>query len=418
MRREERNFILERFYNSWKINTYVFDDTDCLVDCFQRENSAWKKGSRPAGKCDMPVERANTFEVMKRECQAVKHPLVFSEQDGIYFLAFLDAEEMFYVFGPAAADMISFTQLVSYRKRHSIPSQRFQIPCVTLGRALNGLAIVYYAVTGQMISEEEILEKYDSAAELDKNKQFGKGEYLIYEIQESTEEKRRMAYRDELKWTAEIENGTRMDTRKKLTAKELEKLERIGTLSNKNALKQYEYMVVSSATLACRAAIRGGVRAYDAYLLADVFFQKASMCTDVMELLKLYTEVVDGFSSRVRNVKENRSLDLVERCRDYIARHKTKKFSLKEMAEELGKSPGYLSRLFSEQTGTALQDYALEQRLEAGANLLRYSNRSVGEIAEYLHFSSQSYFGEYFKRKYGETPAEYRKGHKVRDFKE
>lgn len=241
---------------------------------------------------------------------------------------------------------------------------------------------------------------------------------MTYEIQKSTEENRCLAYRDELKWTAEIENGTRMDTGKKLTAGQLEKLEMIGTFSNKNAFKQYEYMVITTAALACRAAIRGGVNAYDAYLLADVFFQKASLCTNVMELLHLYTEIADEFSSKVRKARENQSPDLIEQCRDYIARHRTRKFSLPSLAAELKRNPSYLSRVFSEQTGKTLQEYALEQRLDAGANLLRYSDSSVGEIAGYLSFSSQSYFGEQFKKQFGQSPAEYRKLHKIRDFKE
>lgn len=137
-----------------------------------------------------------------------------------------------------------------------------------------------------------------------------------------------------------------------------------------------------------------------------------------MELLRLYAEITDEFSSQVRKAKEHHSIDIVEQCKEYIARSRTKKFSLKELAKELEKNPSYLSRVFSEWEGRTLQEYALSLRLEAGANLLKYSDKSVGEIAEYLNFSSQSYFGEYFKRQFGQTPAEYRRKNKIRDFKE
>ena len=42
------------------------------------------------------------------------------------------------------------------------------------------------------------------------------------------------------------------------------------------------------------------------------------------------------------------------------------------------------------------------------ANLLRYSDNSLSEIAEYVHFPSQSYFGKIFKKCTGMTPRAYR----------
>lgn len=137
-----------------------------------------------------------------------------------------------------------------------------------------------------------------------------------------------------------------------------------------------------------------------------------------MEMLQIHMEISNEFARMVRAVKENRNSDCVEQCKDYIAHHRTKKFSLNDVAEAVGKNPSYLSRVFSEQTGMTMQDYALNVRLEAAANILKYSNESVGGIAEYLSFSSQSYFGEKFKKKYGLTPADFRKKNKIRDFKE
>lgn len=51
-------------------------------------------------------------------------------------------------------------------------------------------------------------------------------------------------------------------------------------------------------------------------------------------------------------------------------------------------------------------------------NILRNSDETVGRIAEYLSFPSQSYFGERFKRKYKMSPTMYRKYYKIRDFDE
>ena len=42
--------------------------------------------------------------------------------------------------------------------------------------------------------------------------------------------------------------------------------------------------------------------------------------------------------------------------------------------------------------------------------LLKYSGLSIGEISDNLNFTSQSFFGKYFKSHTGMTPSAYRIG--------
>ena len=108
--------------------------------------------------------------------------------------------------------------------------------------------------------------------------------------------------------------------------------------------------------------------------------------------------------------------EYIEQTKDYIAKHLYKKFKISQIAEELGVNSSYLSRRFSEQTGKTISQYVLKERLKAAANLLKYSEESIGQIAEYMQFSSPSRFGEYFKNAYGKTPAKYREEKKLIDF--
>ena len=53
-------------------------------------------------------------------------------------------------------------------------------------------------------------------------------------------------------------------------------------------------------------------------------------------------------------------------------------------------------------------------KLEEAKSLLTYSDKSLIEISNYLCFSSQSYFQNVFKKKYGMTPKQYRdQAHKI-----
>ena len=98
----------------------------------------------------------------------------------------------------------------------------------------------------------------------------------------------------------------------------------------------------------------------------------------------------------------------VARARDYIRKHYRETIRLEDMAEALGISPSYLSRLFHRETGMCLQDAIAEVRVHRAAELLLYSGLSLSEIAIYVHFPNQSYFTKVFKKIMGTTPMTYR----------
>ena len=71
-------------------------------------------------------------------------------------------------------------------------------------------------------------------------------------------------------------------------------------------------------------------------------------------------------------------------------------------------SHSYLTKKFKEYEGITIQQYIISEKLKAAANMLKYSDASISEIAEYLSFASQSHMGQYFKKAYQMTPKEYR----------
>ena len=152
---------------------------------------------------------------------------------------------------------------------------------------------------------------------------------VIYEYRRTSEEKQRLAYREEQRWIAAIENGTIEDTDKSLSPENLDKLKQVGTLAEHDSLKQMEYMVVTSICLASRAAIRGGMNNYEAYTLSDLYYQRASRCTDVMELLNLYMRMADDFGHQVKLARQNRKTDCVEPA-DITKRHREEAKALEE----------------------------------------------------------------------------------------
>jgi len=87
------------------------------------------------------------------------------------------------------------------------------------------------------------------------------------------------------------------------------------------------------------------------------------------------------------------------------------KISAQELADELGLSRSYLSQLFVEQEGLNLSSYILRAKVRASEYLLMMPELSLEQIAATLGFSSQSHFGQVFKRFNGMTPGSYREQH-------
>ena len=411
---DDVRFVLERFFYGWKMNAIVLDPEGRLVDFVlgTKEKVDFSDKDEVEGLID--AKDNVLYETIYKKAVNADEPIIHVGQDGIYYLAFLDEKKQFFLFGPAAIEELSFAQQIAYRRRHQIKKQGYLVPKIPLASSLNGVALIYYTLTGKQVTLKKILEvSHFEKSQLDLRK-----DMMMYEAQNTVEEKQHLAYQEEINWLSQIENGTLKTLDDQMTPENLEKMERIGTLTGGNSMKQYEYMAVASVTLASRAAIRGGANAYEAYRVSELYLQKISLSTDAMEILQIHMQAALKFAELVRQAKENRNYDCVEQCKDYIARHRTQKFSLEKVAEAVGMNASYLSRVFSEQTGMTMQDYAMSVRLENAANLLQYSNESIGEIAEYLNFSSQSYFGEKFKKKYGQTPVRYRREHKIRDFVE
>ena len=68
----------------------------------------------------------------------------------------------------------------------------------------------------------------------------------------------------------------------------------------------------------------------------------------------------------------------------------------------------HLSRLFNQNPGLSISDYIRKKKIEKAQNLLRFSDFTYVEIANYLSFSSQSHFIQTFEHYVGMTPKQYR----------
>lgn len=181
-----------------------------------------------------------------------------------------------------------------------------------------------------------------------------------------------------------------------------------GTLS-RHPLNNIKYHFVVTTALITRNCVMAGMIQEQAYRLSDFYILKMDECVTVAEVIELHARMVIDFTSRMRSLQTSKGISkVITQSIEYIYSHIHGRITVEELADHVGISPAYLSKLFKKEVGVSVSDYIREKKLVRAQNLLRYSEYSYIEIANYLAFSSQSHFVNCFKKQYGMTPKKYR----------
>ena len=207
-----------------------------------------------------------------------------------------------------------------------------------------------------------------------------------------------------------IEKGDREGLQKALAEK------RTGTMTGKladNPLRSAKNIGIVILTLASRAAIRGGLDPETAFTIEDAYVQHIEKLQTEEEVDKLAREAEFYYTSLVAKLRQaKRDDNLTARCKTYIQQHIQEPLRLSTIAKAFKLSTDYLSAHFSHITGLTLKEYILQEKIHQAADLLRYTDYPLNVISSYLSFSSQSHFGEVFRKYMGMTPGNYRSKYK------
>jgi AraC-like DNA-binding protein len=99
---------------------------------------------------------------------------------------------------------------------------------------------------------------------------------------------------------------------------------------------------------------------------------------------------------------------LVKRAVVYLQQNYSRPFSRWELAEAVGISEDYLTRVFSRELEISPWDYLNRYRILQAQNLLKTTTHSIGVIAHQVGFSDQAYFARVFSKQAGISPQAYR----------
>ena len=182
-----------------------------------------------------------------------------------------------------------------------------------------------------------------------------------------------------------------------------------GIIADDN-LRQIKNLYIASTTLAIRSAIEGGLAPEIAYQFSDLVIWEMEKLSNFEAIMKWQQSSLIELTQKVAALKTEKTVSpLIHQIFNYIATHINEPLTVNSLAYALYQNRSYLSRMFKKEMGKNLSDYIIERKLLEAKDLLRFSNRSISDISNFLAFSSQSYFQTVFKKKYGITPLQYRK---------
>lgn len=115
-------------------------------------------------------------------------------------------------------------------------------------------------------------------------------------------------------------------------------------------------------------------------------------------------QVLDEKERSVRNRREEYFAKFITLLSENFKRERTVGF----YAEQMCVTPKYLSLLIKDFSGKSAAEWIDSYVITEAKTLLRYSTMSIQEVAYELNFSSQSFFGKYFKHLTGMSPSEYK----------
>lgn len=221
-----------------------------------------------------------------------------------------------------------------------------------------------------------------------------------YEIEHPT-------YDDELAFYDLIKNGNVNELKKRNLRNADE--EKRGILS-KDKVRNLRYHLIVSLAMITRFCIEGGMPEQDAYTLSDTYINQLDIANEIDMLYTIQRAFIFDFANQMQQLQRKRNFSMhITLALDYIYNHLLEPITVEEIASQIGISPTYLSRLFYKETGQTLSAYIRKKRIQSAQNMLVYSNYSCAEIAQYLSFSSSSYFSAVFKEETGTTPLKYRR---------
>ena len=335
------------------------------------------------------------------------YPDLFYEKDTILY-AVVSLENAKIVVGPVSTEKHTKDSEHYLMQHHHISNETgFRLSFCELKVFGSGILMLYHMITGKELMLNDLWQK-NGIRETDIIEVKGQISSVIFEHQE--QDLPHNPYDQEVRELDSIRHGdVEMFNRSLAETYRGE----VGQLA-KNQVRQAKNIAICVIALASRAAISGGMIPEEAFSMVDGYIMKIEDMNNAVKIDSMMRQAEYEFAECVAEIHKNEQKneqknELVEWTKNYIYQNLHSDIVIGELGQKIGVNTSYLSDLFHKVEGTTIQQYICKEKIRLAENMLRYSDYEVKEIASYLSFCSQSYFGNIFRQQTGMTPARYRK---------
>lgn len=359
-----------------------------------------------AAQCN-PLFTDPEFLSAVHERERKDYPDLFYEKDTILY-AVVSLENAKIVAGPVSTEKhIKDSEHYLMQHHHISDETGFRLSFCELKVFVSGILMLYHMITGKELTINDLWQK-NGIRETDIIEVKGQISSVIFEHQE--QELPHNPYDQEVRELDSIRHGdVEMFNRSLAETYRGE----VGQLA-KNQVRQAKNIAICVIALASRAAISGGMIPEEAFSIVDGYIMKIEDMNNAVKIDSMMRQAEYEFAECVAEIHKNQQKneqknELVEWTKNYIYQNFHSDIVIGEIGQKIGVNTSYLSDLFHKVEGTTIQQYICKEKIRLAENMLRYSDYEVKEIASYLFFCSQSYFGNIFRQQTGMTPARYRK---------
>lgn len=132
-------------------------------------------------------------------------------------------------------------------------------------------------------------------------------------------------------------------------------------------------------------------------------YRNAMISIDAMKTLISY--VASQFSN-YEGIDDQKAM--VEKVKRYISENLENELRRDELAEYVHLNADYLTRIFKKETGMAIKEYVIRQKMEEAQNMIKNTTLPISFIAAKVGYCNFSHFSFTYKKIFGLTPQEER----------
>lgn len=131
---------------------------------------------------------------------------------------------------------------------------------------------------------------------------------------------------------------------------------------------------------------------------------------ETMGYVYLFLNALIESSDLTRKIPKNTIQEFyIQSAFTFIDEHYMENITVDDMADALGLSRSYFSKLFKKIAQKSPQEYLLAYRINKSCELLRTTELNIGEIALLVGYSNQFHFSRAFKNYMQQSPSEWKK---------